>query len=919
MVLSFIVTFVYKMNNALFNIKLYCLVWTFLLATLTNGQFQDEVLSQTIIFKIKETHRAKCSITKIDDDRFNSLLNEVGVSKLQKIFPNKQKEERTDFIDLSLIYELHYTKSFTIQEVIAKINWLKITDYVEPYYLPKLCFTPNDTLLIDQWYITKIDAENAWTTQKGDTNIVIGITDTGWDPTHPDLVDNVKKNYADPINGLDDDADGYIDNYLGWDLGSNDNDALWESTGHGVYVTGLAAAATNNVTGVAGVGFNTKFLPVKISDNIGILTQAYQGVVYAADHGCDIINCSWGSFTPSQFNKSIIDYAIVNKGCMVVGAVGNDNGDNVFYPAGYPGVFSVAATEQNDLKKNNSNYGYYVDISAPGEAMKTTGPNGGYGVNGGTSMAAPIVAGAAAIVKSQYPAYTNEQIIAVLRATADDLNILNPTFEDKLGSGRVNLFKGVNTSNPKFIELTNYTTTDNNNNIFVLGDTILIEGFFTNWLDPLSGLSVTISSTSPYVNVLDGVTNLPVMATLMSTTNVLDKFAVEVLGLAPLNEVVTFKAVITNGSYTSTEYFTIILNTDYLHLEENLIATTITSKGKIGFNDTLNTVGLGFAYKGNQLLFEAGLMIGNSTSRVASSVRGVSGWEDDFQASLNVQEKPPFKSSKDLYGVMDNALMASPLELNVVHYSYAYKNAPDDKFVILYYEIENMSSSTINNLYAGIFADWDIKNATANKAGYDASRSLGYVYAMDKDSLYAAIKVLSTATVNNYAFDLDGSSGIDVNGGGFTTAEKYTAMSTTKNTAGDPTGKDVAHAVSTGNVLLLPGQKMVAAFALIAGDSLLDIQASADAAQLRFNSDNLSVTESIENNQIQIYPNPTKGFFKINTKLTIDKVVLRNLLGEIVATFPSNQIDISNQPDGVYLVEVVTDKSIEVKKILLVK
>ena len=135
------------------------------------------------------------------------------------------------------------------------------------------------------------------------------------------------------------------------------------------------------------------------------------------------------------------------------------------------------------------------------------------------------------------------------------LNTLNPSYEDKLGTGRVNLFNAVNAVNPEFVELTSHTATDNNNGIFEFGDTLEIEALYTNYLDPLSGLTVTITSTSPYVNIIDGTTNLPNLTTLQTFTNNADKFVVEVLSGVPFNEEVTFKAVITNGSYSNNEYF----------------------------------------------------------------------------------------------------------------------------------------------------------------------------------------------------------------------------------------------------------------------------------------------------------------------------------------------------------------------------
>ena len=899
--------------------KLLFFVFTALLVNVCCAQHQTKTLPQTVIFKIKEEFRTQCFSDKITNPDFSKMVSDIGAYKLVKVFPKKQKERIEGNVDLSLIYEMNYTKPFSVAEVIRGLEKLKITDYVEPYYLPELTYTPNDPSLSSQYYINLIQAENAWNINQGDTTIVIGITDTGWDPTHLDLLDNVKINYDDPINGLDDDNDGYLDNYLGWDLGMNDNDALWESTGHGVNVTGIAAAATDNAIGIVGVGFKTKFLPIKISDNVGLLTKAYQGVVYAADHGCFIINCSWGSYTASQFNQNVIDYATINKGCLVIAAVGNDNSTNVFYPAGYKGVLSVSATDQNDFKKNNSNYGYYVDVSAPGEAMWTTGPNGGYGINGGTSMAAPVVSGAAAILKAQFPAYTNEQIAALIQAMADDINPVNSGYIDQLGSGRLNLFNAVSVGSAQFMELTNNIVLDYNNGLFVYDDTLHIESFFKNYLDPISGITVTLSSTSSYVNIIDGLTALPALGTMATTSNNADKFKVEVLSGAPVNEVVTFKAVISNGIYTNNEYFTITLNPDYIDLAENLVATTITSNGKIGFNDPNNSIGLGFTYNGEQLLYESGLMIGDGNTRVADVVRGITGQDQDFGAQLNVQYNPPYKSSKDLYGITNDAPMITPMDISIEQFSYAYANSPDHKYVIVVYHIENTGLSSLNNLYAGIFADWDIIDYNLNKAGYDAGRKMGYAYSLNNDTIYAAIKLLSANTGLNYALDVDGSNGIDINGGGFSTAEKYSSLSTLKNTAGGVGGGDVAHVVATGSFNLNPGEHELIAFAIIAGDSLLDVQNSADAAQIRYDADALVVEDYAIADGVDLYPNPTSGLVYVESASPIQGVTIRNMLGEIMQETTLKTIDVSAYPDGIYLVEIRTKMLKIVKKIVVAK
>ena len=119
------------------------------------SQNVDETLTQTIVFKIKEEYRANCLVKQITISEFNTILSLVGVSKLEKIFPNKLKEKRAGNIDLSLIYELKYIDNVSVDEVIRKIKKLKITVYVEPYYLPQLTYTPSDTIFSSQYYMKK--------------------------------------------------------------------------------------------------------------------------------------------------------------------------------------------------------------------------------------------------------------------------------------------------------------------------------------------------------------------------------------------------------------------------------------------------------------------------------------------------------------------------------------------------------------------------------------------------------------------------------------------------------------------------------------------------------------------------------------------------------------------------------------------
>ena len=881
----------------------------------SNGlaQNKETILPKTLILKVKEAYRNICFKKVIDHTSFNKSVNELGLAGLTKIFPDKEAVYSKNSKDLSLIYLLNYTNSYTEDEAIRMLKKMNLFEYVESYDIPKLTYTPNDTLLAEQYHISLINAIGAWDINRGDTNIVIGITDTGWDPSHPDLVDNVKVNYSDPINGIDDDNDGFIDNNLGWDLGMNDNNALFESSSHGVHVTGIAAAVTDNITGVVGVGFNTKFLPIKISNAAGVLTHAYQGIVYAADHGCSIINCSWGSYQSGQFQKDVIDYAL-SKGCIVVAAVGNDNQEGTFYPAGYEGVVAVASTNQNDLKHSISNFGYYVDVSSPGESIWSTVGQGGYGLNSGTSMASPMIAGSIAIIKAQFPSYTNEQVIATLRASSDNINGINTAFIDKLGNGRVNLFNALSNTGLQFIEMTNYIITDGNNNVYQPADTLRLSGTFNNYLAPITGASVTLTSNSEFIEVLNAATNLPALNTLDIANNTDDPFLIRILSGVPVDEEVILQLTISNDTFTYNQYITFLLNPSSINLLVNQISTTITSNGRVGSNG--KNIGLGFTYKGKQLLFEAGLMVGDG--RVADVIRDGNKRDQDFLSINNINFQFPYKSNLDLRGVMDDSPHISPMDVIITHSYYAYANPPDDKYIIVTYDIENNGFVDLTDLYAGIFADWDITENNLNKADYDSGRKMGYVYSLDADGTYAAIKVLSNNTATNYAIDLNGGESSLTNGG-FSTSEKYIALSASKNSAGGTNGSDVAHVVSTGKFNLNVRKRKRVAFAIIAGDNLSDVQASADAAQFRYVNDGLNISEQLKDNTYVVAPNPTKGIFYVNTEEEVKSITIKNVLGESIQEYSNSLIDISTYPNGIYFIEVNMEGKKLTEKLILAK
>lgn len=291
---------------------------------------------------------------------------------------------------------------------------------------------PNDPEFARQWGLAKINAPEAWGIVTGAVSITIAIVDTGVDLAHPDLASQLWTNPGEtPANGIDDDANGKIDDVYGWHFfqaanGPAENALVQDDFGHGTHVAGIAAAATDNGIGVAGLAWGGRLMAVKVLDEYGNgwYSDIIAGIIYAADNGARIINLSLGGATPSQALCDAAVYA-ASRGALVVAAAGNSGGA-VLYPAACADVVAVAATDQADGRPLFSNFGPEIDLAAPGVNIYSAWYAAGIGASGyftrsGTSMATPFVAGAAALVWSWWPTWTADQVRAQLLATADDV------------------------------------------------------------------------------------------------------------------------------------------------------------------------------------------------------------------------------------------------------------------------------------------------------------------------------------------------------------------------------------------------------------------------------------------------------------------------------------------------------------------
>jgi thermitase len=303
--------------------------------------------------------------------------------------------------------------------------------YIEPNFKYEVSFSPNDYYWPNQWGPRKIEADWAWNTTLGSHDILVAVSDTGIDYTHPDLAAN------------------YVP--LGYDWVNNDNDPL-DDFGHGTHCAGIIASTINNTIGVAGLA-QVRIMAEKAldEDGGGYADDLANSITHAANAGADIISMSWGGSMYSYLIHDAIKSAH-DTGVLLVAAAGNEGYPGKGYPAGYDEVIAVTATDENDQPASFTSYGYWVELAAPGVNIYSTMPTywvtmnqWGYSMYysymSGTSMACPHVAGLAALVWSRFPTMTRDQLRYYLRSTADDLGI--PGFDDYYGYGRINARKAI--------------------------------------------------------------------------------------------------------------------------------------------------------------------------------------------------------------------------------------------------------------------------------------------------------------------------------------------------------------------------------------------------------------------------------------------------------------------------------------------
>ena len=925
----------------------------------------SEYLADCVIVKLMEDANLSPSSGSFGIASIDVVLSTASVSSVKEMFPQGMAGRAAGNADLSRFYVVKYTSPVDPFSLAEQLSSLPEVQYAEPWFIYPVAgsplYTPNDPMLSSQYGLTRIQVQQAWDITRGDTAVVIGIVDSGVELNHPDLAANIWHNPGEMgtdgnsndrrTNGIDDDNNGYIDDWRGWDFGGadynnpvpdNNPNPTGSNNNHGTHVAGIVSAATDNGIGVAGTGFRCRLLAVKTAaDNdtrgtggTGYIIAGYQGIAYAALMGAAAMNCSWGGSGGSQFEQDVINYA-TQQGTLVVAAAGNDASSGSHYPSGYQNVISVAATNSSDVRASFSNYGMTVDVSAPGASVYSTVYPSTYTAWDGTSMSSPFAAGTAGLIKSVRPSLNSVQLGEQLRVTCDNINSINPPYVDLLGKGRINAYRAVTVNSPA-LRAGNFYFSDGNNGIPEPNDTLSLYFTFTNYLWPTTNAAVTLSTTSSYLTILNNSFTVGALGTLDTIRNTSAPYRVRANSNVPPGHLATMKLTITDGTYSDYQWFTVLNNPTFQTHNANNIEVTLTNNGRVAYNDfPNNTQGRGFRYPvgGADVLFEGGIVAGYSSTKLVNNIRNANNVQDnDMKASTIYQlQSPGVVSNQDGYTWYSDSLAptANRIGLRFDQYTYAFTALDHDDYVIVRYDVRNISTATISNLYVGQFFDWDIASYSANRTAYDATRSLAYAWDNSSTTApYIGMRALDSAAscrglVNTTSLDLS-------------RAGKWSWISggTSQANAGPA---DIHSVISSGPYTLAPGTTRMFGFAMMGGANLAELLANADAARTKWEvikslvpvEDQTSVPLAfgLEQN----YPNPFNPTTNVQFLISDFQLVslkIFDLLGREVATLVNDyktpgayavEWDAKGMASGVYLYRLTAGTSVETKKLVLLR
>ncbi len=856
--------------------------------------------------------------------------------------------------------------------------------YAEPRYNYQTAdeHIPNDSMIGEPGhdYFEYHRIFDAWEISRSSSSTVIAIIDTGVYYDHPELQNKLWRN---PEQGRASELEifEHIENdSIGWNFWQSGDvfageepeqnaDPIADYSDHGTHVAGIAAAEPNNGLEIAGTGYHAEFMPVKAGGtkkHPGSVAYGIDGILYAALNEADVINASFGSPNFSYYAQDVIRMA-TEMGSLVVAASGNEGNEDPFFPAAYPEALSVGAVNNNyeDRLTNFSTFGYTVDMYAIGHQIHSTSfeydedevtwePD--YRRTSGTSMASPVVAGIAALVRDYNPNWSPDRVRMQLRNSSESIREANSHLNPyHLGQGRLNAFTALDEPQPG-LEFTSFEPvfTNDRDQKLDIGEHGEVEFEMINHGEAISDVSFSSSQQQEGFEITsDGSAQVEADA-FRSTLPVRlgGKFNLKTYP----ETIVTYRSG--DGEY---EDFSLIRFEDFYYdnAESSGITASISSDGGLGFRfDDNIRQGDGILPDGfeSSIIEEAGLMLslfdGNRTHFI-DAVREEGSVNDHFNTESLFRNREGNHSAR-----FTSASHPRYMDVGVDLKVYPRQESDYGNTIILEYELTNISDETWHNTYAGIFSDWTLSDEM-HFADYIESDSLHYVYD-ESEEVYATFShigpVSSALAIDNVSeMTLDQAENRsdslsfgtyyhpqDNRWNGFTVDEKRLAFTAgTEQTSLD--AGDLGTVSSTGPFTIEPGASVSLGFVLGWAENPEQLQSQVAEARSSASfdppgtsrpvstSEDLTVDQPEKTELSAGYPNPFNNI--TNFTLTLDRaddvtVQAYDITGRQVKTLVDSRLesgehnitfDAGNLASGVYVIVAQTQTGTLTRSVSLIK
>ncbi len=914
-----------------------------------------DYVDNTIIIKFKDANAAEAYKSKAKAEA--SFLTTYNATPLKQLWKNEYSQQLTatmqakgkiasmpDLGHLSNIYEFQYSDEIDPLILSRKISSLPDVEYAEPrfiYYTDDVAVNTNDP--IQNSFVSFHNFNDAWEISQSSTDVIISIIDSGVNYLHEDLEDKHWLNEDEiPGNGIDDDNNGFIDDYLGWDFwdsGSTANavqdaDPFAINNPHGTHVAGIATAVPDNNLGLAGAGFNARFMAVKAggiaddpatgNDESRAIGFGYEAIMYSVINGADIVNCSWGGFGFSSFGEDIVNMA-TEAGVLVIASAGNSSTNQLHYPSSLDNVLSVGALGTNgSIIASYSNYGSTVDVFAQGTIRSSVGVGtNSYATFQGTSMSSPAVSGLAALLKTEYPTWTPQQIKQQIRTSSSSIDQFNSgEFALQLGTGSIDAFVALSSPQPGIVIERSESFNESREKLGI-NEEGTFKVYLRNVGNSAPSLSINVEALTPGISFSessfavgsvsnDGVAEVEIPITL--TDDILETLSADLM--------IEFQ----DNSVGYRDFRVIVFdNLQFDVSDANDLALSFSPSGNIGFFDAQNGIGgVGFVpdhqtanFLTDNLLFEGGLIF-EANERVANNVRSTSGNVDKQFTPVEFYEvvEPGVVSQADGFTMFRPTSNTGLDQAEISLYTYAFNADGLENSVILNYVIRNTSTTrALSEVYLGIFNDWDLGDFSNNNITYNQANDILIAQGpADSELPIAAVATFgntsSVLAINNNF----GGSNSDTQFGlsdGYNIIEKRNSLRAgTENTIAIRT--DVSSVVATGPYFIQPQESISLGFVYAYGEDEAELVNQIIAARnqnlfqisdLNSNSENEFPT-SVE--FFQNYPNPFNPSTTFTFNLSDQQAVslnIYNVLGQQVKSVVNETLE-----GGIYSYEVSFDE-----------